>query len=211
MQLQGQVSRAALALANAGTTPPVSQGLGAEALVTELFPKWYNLANAGYVFGTAYTGAALAAPSATALGSFGFWNKASSTVNVALIAVHVALINTTAAASVSLVGLVSFPTQTPSSITGGNAPQNVKLYSGNASQVAIYTAATIVGGQTIPIRAVASLSQDLTTGAQIGFTDYVDGAIIVPPGCGFGLAGYSGTAADTTIACSMLWAEIPTP
>jgi hypothetical protein len=211
MQLVGQVARPTLPTFNAGTTPPATQDLFGGLGVTEFLPRYASLVNAGYVFGTVYTAAALAAASATSLGSFGFWNKVGSGVNVVLLSANVGLINTTAVATVTVAGLTPFPIQTPSAVSAGNAPQNAKLGNGNASQVAIYTAATIVGGSTTAVRALASIAQDLTTGAQVGVVDPIDGAIIIPPGAGFGVAGYSGTAADTTISLGLMWAEIPIP
>lgn len=211
LEIQGKVVRGQGQLENFadGATPTVGMDQFSAALVSEVSPRYYNLVSAGLVFGVAYAQAALAAPSATGTGSFGFWNTTNSNKNVVLLDAAIGLIPSTAVASGCAVGIVTFSSQVPSSVTGGNAAQNCLTGSGNASQIKTFTAATIVGGQTIPIRNIATLYGDLAASDVVGVKDQIDGELIFPPGTGFGIAGYGGTPADVTITLSLTWAEIP--
>jgi len=193
-----------------GQVPIASGGEYGELLATELMARYYEQNYRGNVFGVGYAAAALAAPSATAAGSFTLYNPTSSGKNLVLLEITAALTTFTAVATtICAIGVYTFANQTPTALTPGNVPLCALVGSGNASVAKTYTAATIVGGNTFPIRQVGN-SGILTA---VGFAgdllkDEVAGALILAPGNGFGLAA-TATAADDTIQACYTWAEIP--
>jgi hypothetical protein len=193
-----------------GQVPIASAGEFGEVLVSELMARYYEQNYRGNLFGVGYTAAALAAPSATASGSFTLYNPLNSGKNLVLLEITTALTTFTAVATtICAIGVYTFANQTPTALTPGNTPLCALIGSGNASVAKTYTAATIVGGNTFPIRQIANTGI-LTA---VGFAgdlnkDEVAGALILTPGNGFGLAA-TATAADDTIQVAYTWAEIP--
>lgn len=193
-----------------GQVPVASAGEFGEVLVTELMARYYQNNYRGNLFGVGYAAAALAAPSATASGAFTLYNPLNSGKNLVLLEITTALTTFTAVATtICAIGVYTFANQTPTALTPGNNPLCALIGSGNASVAKTYTAATIVGGNTFPIRQIANTGI-LTA---VGFAgdlnkDEVAGALILTPGNGFGLAA-TATAADDTIQVAYTWAEIP--
>lgn len=190
--------------------PIASAGEFGELLVNELMARYYQQNYRGNMFAAGYTAAALAAPSATAAGSFTLYNPIGSGKNLVILEITSALTTFTAVATtICAIGVYTFTNQTPTALTPGNTPQCTLVGSSNASIAKTYTAATIVGGNTVPIRQVNNIGI-LTA---VGFADNlgkdeVAGALVITPGCGFGLAA-TATAADDTIQACYTWAEIP--
>lgn len=193
-----------------GQVPVASAGEYGEVLTSNLMARYYEGNYRGIVFGVGYAAAALAAPSATASGSFTLYNPAGSGKNLVILEITTALTTFTAVATtICAIGVYTFTNQSPTSLTPGNAPLCALVGSGNVPVAKTYTAATIVGGNTYPIRQVNNIGI-LTA---VGFAgnlekDEVAGALIIAPGCGFGLAA-TATAADDTIQATYTWAEIP--
>jgi hypothetical protein len=211
LQVTGQAQGIVLtASQKAGAPASVSTGWHNELLKSDLLPRYANLVQAGVVFGVGYAAAALAAPSATASGSFTLYNPIGSGKNLVLMEVTAALTTFTAVATtICAIGAYTFTNQTPTALTPGNTPLNALVGAGGGSVAKTYTAATIVGGNTFPIRQVGN------TGilTPVGFAgdlmkDEVAGALVVAPGSGFGLAA-TATAADDTIQVCYTWAELP--
>jgi hypothetical protein len=193
-----------------GQVPVASAGEFGEVLVNELMARYYQQNYRGNLFCAGYAAAALAAPSATAAGSFTLYNPLGSGKNLVLLEITTALTTFTAVATtICAIGVYAFTNQTPTALTPGNTPQCALVGSGNTSIAKTYTAATIVGGSTVAIRQVGNTGI-LTA---VGFAgdlikDEVAGALIITPGSGFGLAA-TATAADDTIQVGYTWAEIP--
>lgn len=210
-QITGQAQGVVLATAQkSGSPASLSTGWNNELLISELLPRYTSLVQAGVVFGVGFAAAALAAPSATSSGSFTLYNPLGSGKNLILLEITTALTTFTAVATtICAIGAYTFTNQTPTGLTGGNVPLNALVGSGNASIAKTYTAATIVGGNTFPIRQVGNTGV-LTA---VGFAgdlmkDEVAGALVIAPGSGFGLAA-TATAADDTVQVAYTWAEIP--
>jgi hypothetical protein len=193
-----------------GQVPVASAGEYGEVLFNELMARYYQQNYRGNIFAVSYTPAALAAPSATAAGSFTLYNPTGSGKNLVLLEITTSLTSFTAVATtICAIGVYTFTNQTPTALTPGNAPQCSLVGSSNGSIAKTYTAAAIVGGNTAAIRQVNNIGI-LTA---VGFADNlgkdeVAGALMIAPGCGFGLAA-TATAADDTIQAAYTWAEIP--
>jgi hypothetical protein len=193
-----------------GQVPVASAGEFGEVLVSELMARYYEQNYRGNLFGVGYTAAALAAPSATASGSFTLYNPLNSGKNLVLLEITTSLTTWTVQTTTSpAIGVYTFANQTPTALTPGNTPLCALIGSGNASVAKTYTAATIVGGNTFPIRQVANFAVATAVGAiELIYKDEVAGALILTPGNGFGLAA-TATAASDTIQVAYTWTEIP--
>lgn len=193
-----------------GQVPTASAGEYGEVLITDLHSRYYENNYRGNVFGVGYTAAALAAPSATASGSFTLYNPTGSGKNLVILEITTALTTFTAVATtICAIGVYTFTNQTPTALTPGNSPLCALVGSANVSAAKTYSAATIVGGNTFPIRQVNNTGILTAVGFAGNFAkDDVSGALIIAPGSGFGLAA-TATAADDTIQAAYTWAEIP--
>jgi hypothetical protein len=192
-----------------GQVPIASAGEFGEVLISDLHSRYYENNYRGNVFGVGYAAAALAAPSATSPGSFTLYNPLGSGKNLVMLEITSALTTFTAVATtICAIGVYTFTNQTPTGLTPGNTPLCALVGSGNASIAKTYTAATVVGGNTFPIRQVNNTGILTAVGFAGNFAkDDVSGALIITPGCGFGLAA-TATAADDTIQVCYTWAEV---
>lgn len=193
-----------------GTYPNFRAGKLGDVIISELNGRYYENVYRGNVFVGSYTAAALAAPSATAIGAFGLYNPIGSGKNLVILEISTALTTFTAVATtVCAIGAYSFTNQTPTATTPGNTPFSALIGSGNTSIAKTYTAATIVAGNTVAIRNVANVGVMTAVGfGSVLFKDEVAGALVVAPGSGFGLAA-TATAADDTVQVVYTWAELP--
>jgi len=208
LQVSGQVSRGGLPAAAAGSNPPVSQGQFGEAMVTEINARYYNLVNAGLVFGSVYPAAATIAASSTIMGAFALYNPPGSGKNLVLLDCSVAVSTIAASTTYYAVGLAGNPSlpTTPTAITLGNTPANLNFGSAVASVAKTVVAGTTAGATTTIARLVGSFYYDLVAGDSINsIKDQIDGAIIVGPGGYVSLYSISGTP---TIVAGFTWAEI---
>jgi hypothetical protein len=210
IQITAQPQGVLTASQKSGAPASLNSGWQNELLVSELLPRYGALVQYGVVFGVGYAAAALAAPSATQAGAFTLFNPLGSGKNLFILEITTALTTFTAVATtICAIGAYTFTNQQPSTLTPGNVPLNALVGNGNASIAKTYTAATIVGGNTFPIRQVGNTGI-LTA---VGFAgdlmkDEVAGALVIAPGSGFGLAA-TATAADDTVQVAYTWAELP--
>jgi hypothetical protein len=210
LQVTGQSQGILTASQKSGAPAAINTGWHNEWLKSDLLARYAYMNLNGSVFGVGYAAAALAAPSATQAGAFTLYNPSGSGKNLVLLEIPTALTTFTAiATTVCAIGVYTFSNQTPTTLTGGNAPLCALVGAGNLSVAKTYTAATIVGGNTFPIRQVSNMGVLTAVGvADVITKDEVAGALIVAPGSGFGLAA-TATAADDTIQVTYTWAELP--
>jgi hypothetical protein len=187
-------------------------GLGefSELLATQLMARYYEQTYRGNVFGVTYTAAALAAPSATATGSFALFNPLGGSKNLVLLKIKPTFGAFTAGTTVTAVGMVPIINQIPTAQTPGNTPRCSLIGSSNTSVATPLTAGTLVAANTVASRLIAAPYLDLAAGDVDDLpADQVEGSVIIQPGSGITFAGIGGTPANLTIGLSLEWMEIP--
>lgn len=186
-----------------------SGGEFGDQLFTELQPRYYEQAYRGNVFSVTYAAAALVAASATATNAFSFFNPAGSGKNVVLLDTTIFLVTFTAAVNPLQVALQPY-TQTPTTVTAGNAAVNGFIGGpNNAAAVAkTFTAGTLVGASTTANKLLAAFYVDLAAGDVGASVTYnFDGRIILAPGSGVNFVGIA-TIPTHTAAVDLTWMEI---
>jgi len=174
---------------------------------SDLFPRYYNLATAGTIFGVTYASAAVAAASATSTGNFALFNPTTSRVQLVLISATLPIITFTAGTTGAGFGFQFVSGQQPTATTPGNTPQIADIGNSATSKANTFTAGTLVGAPTVPGYYSSGAYLDLAAGDVITIKDEIAGSIIVQPGSGICIVS-SGTLV-ANLAPSLLWAEIP--
>ena len=183
------------------------------ALVSETNARYYNLVVAGLVFGATWSAAALAAATASTVGSFGLVNPVGSGKNLVIIDWIFGITTFTAVASGTSAALASIAgSQTVTAQTPGNTPLCTLIGSTNKAVGAPITAGTIVGTPS-PFRFGVNELQSATSSTYFNangvYKDQIDGEVVLVPGSFINVIGVGGTPADLTVEMSMTWAEIP--
>lgn len=193
-----------------GTTPPMRAGGGADAIVSELLPRYGRLTADGQVFSVTFAAAALAVVSGTAAGAFLLANPLNSGVAAILIDCMpgiTAFTATTGGCSVILGGLGN---AVLTSLGTAVVPNSTLVGSSITPQLRAYPSGTIA--QTpVPIRALTNLYVDLAAGDIAALKDEISGAVIILPGSAVNIYGLGGTPADITLQPTFTWAEVAWP
>jgi hypothetical protein len=185
----------------------LSNALRENQIESEFLPRYSDMVQAGIVFGVTYSAAAIAAPSATATGSFALFNPAASGVQLVLLKATVPIITFTAGTTGAAFGFQLVANQQPSATTPGNTPQNMLVGSAKTSGASAFTAGTLVGAPTVAGYWIDSAYLDLAAGDVSLKQSEIDGALIINPNSGVDIV-MSGTL-TATVAPSLVWAEVP--
>ncbi len=196
----------------AGAPSAISIGWNNEAIMSELLPRFSTLAEAGVVFSVNFPAAALAAPSATALGAFALFNPPNSGTNLHILDIQIGVTTWTLVTTTSVpIGVIFIPNSVPT--TTGNSGITVRnnlVGSSKGSASNPLVSGTTVGAPVLANRIVADFILATDVGAGDLFAvDHVDGAIVIAPGSGIQIQGLSGTEADVTAIVGITWAELP--
>jgi hypothetical protein len=187
-------------------------GRNGEFGVTELFPKYYELAVRGKVFigSTGYAGTTPPIYSSTSP-TFGLWNT-STNMNAVLLQYRAGFVSGTPAASTLLYMYLNagYAKGTAAPISAWATATPVSAALGQNTSVMSFSAA---GTDTLTtagsIWCASGIHQDTAT-AQNGITttiDLIDGMLIIPPGYAFYTAGAA--AFSDVVDQTIVWAEIP--
>lgn len=177
------------------------------SLASDVFPRYYNLVDAGLVYGVTYTSAASTAASATTTGSFSLFNPAASGVQLVLLAITIPIITFTPGTTGAGFGFQLVPNQQPTGTTPGNTPQNMFVGNAGVSKANTFTAGTLSAAPTVPAYYSIGSYLDLAAGDAVTIKDDLAGSIVISPNSGIDIVS-SGTLV-ANIAPSLLWAEIP--
>jgi hypothetical protein len=191
-----------------GANLPLRLGRMTDLIVSELQPRYAELAKQGFLF-SAF--AIVTAPViwTTAAGTGGplIWNPASSGKNVIVLAITCAVtVVTTVAAALGLTGNGQ-QAVAPTATTAIDARGNCLIGAGNSISTPFRVGTpAAAGGFFLPLLGLhtGALTVD---NVGLGFID-VGGAVICPPGSWVSLAA-SATATTTVGQLGMLYAEIP--
>jgi hypothetical protein len=184
-------------------------------LATELNPRYYQNVYQGNVFSASWTGAALAAATASTVGSFGLVNNLGSGKNLVLLDASVGVTAAaTSAATGTAFALATVPgTQAVTGQTPGNTPVCLLVGSTNLSVAKPVTVGTVVG-TPVPFRNLGWVSNNSVT-TQTFFMlggimkDEIAGTVVIAPGGFVNLIGVGGTPANFSVTLTMTWVELP--
>ena len=229
MLIQGQVGPTSTQSVTPGATPPVRMGQLGDVIVSELHGRFYEQTYRGAVFSggiaslTSISNATFtsATTGATATPILGLHNPTGSTVNCVVLQATLAITLTALQATGAgpYVWMTSPNTATLSA--GVSTPFNRKTLTPFGSQAQYFNGGALTGfSGTLAARFGSSLGGGAHYNASLlgtavgfmpplqGFTENLDGSIIVPPGYVLALMATTTPVAHSAVS-NIMWEEVP--
>lgn len=229
MLIQGQVGPSSVQSAAPGTNPTMRMGQLGDVIVSELHGRFYEQAYRGALFSggisslTSISNATFtsATTGATATPILGIHNPVGSTVNCVVLQANLA-VTLTALQATGAGGYVWMTGQnTALTISGVAAGFNRRTFTTSGGQGQYFTGSAITNFTgTLVSRFGSSLGGGAHYNASLlgtavgfmpqlqGFTENLDGSIIVPPGYVLALMATTTPVAHSAVS-NILWEEVP--
>ena len=180
-----------------------------EALVGMIHPRFYEQAKRGNLYSghTAVTGVA----PGTAIGTtaaFALYNPAGSGFDLVMMQADMSYLSGTL--GIGFVSYVGHLNPAQAAITGTAIPVVNGKVSGAAGVGKPLTTATVPASGS-PFRLFANLPPILASSVVTPwrFTDVIDGAIVIPPGCGVSLQATAAAGTAPLVLYGVTWEEVP--
>lgn len=184
-------------------------GRTGEEIKSDLQARFYEQAKRGNVFHgqTAVTGVAPGMAIGTTA-AFALYNPVASGVDLVVLAATMQYLSGTL--GIGFVSWVGHTNPAQAALTGTAIPVVNGRISASAGQGKPLTTATVPASGT-PFRPFADLPPMLATSVLTPwvFSDIVDGAIVIPPGCGVSLQGTAAAGSTPLVVFGMSWMEQP--
>lgn len=194
---------------NDGDTSDGRAARTGEQVISDLHARFYEQAKRGNLFmgHTAVTGVA----PGTAIGTtaaFALYNPAGSGVDLVVINGQMSYLSGTL--GIGFISWVAHTNPAQAALTGTAIPVVNGKVSGGAGQGKPLTTATVPASGT-PFRLFANLPPMLATTVLTPwrFVDEVNGAIVIPPGCGVSLQATAAAGTSPLVLFGVTWEEVP--
>jgi hypothetical protein len=206
--------------AKSGAQTPILAGAERDMLASQWLPQYYHATRAGRTFYTETQALTMAATHATPIDAAtdtficGFINPANSGKNAVILYGWFATVSGTPSAQAHPVwNYATLAGSVTAASTGTIKCGLIQMGSPSVMRPASNIALTGLVVTTGSLGAIRPFGFDTFAGATAanasnGSTDYVDGAIVVPPGAAIGICAGTGAGTSWVVSAGMSWMEV---